>query len=398
MVNAVLDRPIFMESIDIQQVETSVQESSSIEDGIIHQSFQLKEWIMNCPVVQWQLPCQDLVSLFRQRSDVECVVVCEGNNKPVGLIMKHVFFRKLGSLYGMSLFSDKPSSFLMDNHALQADVDIQPQVLIDKALSRGDDTLYDAVIITENHKFIGVLTVSNMLNISRLLQKQAVYKQVQTVRSAETMIEDIRETVDGVMDKARYTHSCTDKITSMTEQGRSHLELMMQGFQKWTDYANKQATSVDDLLIRMNSASGITGLIGEIADQTNLLAVNATIEAARAGEHGRGFAVVANEIRSLADQTKKSVGQIRKLLQAMAEAAEGVAQCVNEGKKGALAGINHVEQARSTFADMWNTAEENTKAAVLLMEASAGAHETTLQVSKEFEKLSTQMNGDLNNV
>ncbi len=379
--------------IALLEHETALQESSSKDSGALYHSLHIKDWIKSCPVVQWQLPCQELVHLFRERSDAECVVVCEENNKPIGLIMKDVFFRKLGSLYGMSLFSDKPSSFFMDNHALQADVDIQPQELIDRALSRGDDTLYDAVIITENRKITGVLTVSDMLNISRLLQKQAVDKQMQTVRSAETMIEDIRETVDGVMEKAKHTHSCTDKITSMTEQGRSQLELMMQGFQKWTDYATKQAASVDDLLVRMNSASGITGLIGEIADQTNLLAVNATIEAARAGEHGRGFAVVANEIRSLADQTKKSVGQIRKLLQAMEEAAEGVAHLVNEGKKGALTGINHVEQARNTFVEMWNTAEENAQAAVLLTEASACAHETTLQVSREFEKLSAQMNG-----
>ncbi|TFE27806.1 methyl-accepting chemotaxis protein [Cohnella luojiensis] len=381
--------------IALLEQETGIRGSSSKDLGATYHSLHIKEWIKSCPVVQWQLPCQELVALFRLRSDVECVVVCEENDKPIGLIMKHVFFRRLGSLYGMSLFSDKPSSFLMDHHALQAEADIQPQELIDKALSRGDDTLYDAVIITENHKFIGVLTVSDMLNISRLIQKQAVDIQMQTVNSTGTMIENIRETVDGVMEKAKHTHSCTDKITSMTVQGRSQLELMMQGFQKWTDYANKQAVSVDDLLGRVNSASGITGLIGEIADQTNLLAVNATIEAARAGEHGRGFTVVANEIRSLADQTKKSVGQIRKLLQAMTEAAEGVAKLVNEGKKEALTGIDHVEEARSTFKEMWNTAEENAGAALLLTEASAFAHETTLQVSREFEKLSMQMNSEL---
>ncbi|WP_373229430.1 methyl-accepting chemotaxis protein [Cohnella sp.] len=386
-----LVRETITESVQSEEHLVSVRGSSSKAVELVNQSFHLKDWIKSCPVVDWKLPCQELITLFRQRTDVECVVVCQENNKPIGLIMKHVFFRKLGSLYGVSLYSDKQSSFLMDNHALQAEVDIQPQELIDNALSRSEDTLYDAVIITENQKFIGVLTVNDMLNVSRLLQNQAIDKQIQTVSSAESMIGDIRETVDSVMEKARYTYSCTEKINSMTEQGKNQLELMMQGFQKWTDYANKQETSVGDLLDRMKSASGITGLIGEIADQTNLLAVNATIEAARAGEHGRGFAIVADEIRLLADQTKKSVGQIRKLLQAMGEAAEVTAQLVIEGKKGALTGIHHVEQARHSFAEMWNTTEENAKAAELLTLASAHAYETTLQVSKEFDKLSTQI-------
>lgn len=351
----------------------------------------IKEFVRGCPSVPRQLPCAELLQLFRERTDVECVVVCTEQSVPMGLIMRHFFYRKLGSLYGMSLYSGKTTSFLMDDHALQAEADIPPQKLIDSALSRPDETLYDAVIITENRKFIGVLTVNDMLNISRLLQKQAASQQLQTIRSAEAMIGEISETVDGVMEKARKAHSSTHKITEMTEHGRTQLAYMMEGFQKWTDYAGRQADSVTDLLARMESASGITGLIGQIADQTNLLAINASIEAARAGQHGKGFAVVAGEIRSLADQTKSSALQIRRLLQAMGEAAASVAELVEEGKRGALAGIQHVDRSRSAFAEMWHMAEENAKAAELLIRASADAHQTTEQVSGQIAKLSAQM-------
>lgn len=354
-------------------------------------SYHLRDFVQKTPVVDWQMPCQELVHLFRERNNVECVVVCKDQYRAIGLIMKHAFFRKLGSLYGVSLFSLKTVSAIMDEGALQVDIHIDPQSLIDSALSRSDDTLYDAVIVTENHKVLGVLTVSDLLKLSRLLQRDAVQSQIQTVNSAESVIESIRESVAGVTEKARFANSCTEKIGARTEEGKSHLTLMMDGFHKWTDYAGKQEVSVFDLLERMKSVSGITKLIEEVADQTNLLAVNAAIEAARAGEHGKGFAVVAEEIRALADQTKFSAAQIRNLLLAMGEATDSVAMLVNEGKKGAEDGIDHVEQARLTFEEIWNMAEENMQASESLTRASSFAHDATNQVANEFKKLLQQI-------
>ncbi len=204
--------------------------------------------------------------------------------------MKDRFFRLLGSLYGMSLFGHMPISELMDPSPLVAELTIEPQALIDRALSRDETTFYDAVLLTDKGKFVGILTVNDLLNLSRLLQREAVSRQVRTIRDSESMIANIHESVENVTEAANDTQACSDRIAEITDQGREELDGMLQLFKLWSNNAAKQEKAVNLLTERTSAADGIIRLIADLADQCNLLAVNATIEAARAGAAGKGFA------------------------------------------------------------------------------------------------------------
>ncbi|MFC5704339.1 methyl-accepting chemotaxis protein [Cohnella faecalis] len=360
----------------------------------LFQPVVVADWLRGCPVVSGDQACSELVGLFRQKSELECVVVCDEGRRPVGLIMKHRFFRMLGSLYGMSLYGERPISVLMDAKPFMTDTSIAPQELIDRALSREESTFYDVVVLTKQQKFAGILTVSDLLHMSRLLQRETSDKQIRTVRGTETMIGEIRGAVEKVTVTTKDTQECSERIFETTEKGRNDLSDMHNLFKRWSDIAIRQDRAIEELTQRTASADSIIRLIGELAVQCNLLAVNATIEAARAGEHGRGFGVVADEVRALADQTKQSTDQISKLLRSMTEAVKEAESLVKEGKRSADHGVQQVVKTEDTFNQLWKSSTRNMEAADRLNGVSRDANDLLNKIGVEFEKLVAQMNGN----
>jgi len=134
----------------------------------------------------------------------------------------------------------------------------------------------------------------------------------------------------------------------------------LAGMERIHDTVNNATTSVEKLGRSSQEVGAIVAVIKEIADQTNLLALNAAIEAARAGEQGRGFAVVADEVRKLAEKTTQATAEISKMIQNIQAETRQAIDAIGQGMTEANAGVGHAREAGSALETIAGSVTEVT--------------------------------------
>ncbi len=158
-------------------------------------------------------------------------------------------------------------------------------------------------------------------------------QQTHLTGESNRLVTEIGQELDRSEEAAISTAQDLDQTAKSMEEMVQTLSSIVGSINE----ASGTQTDLADRLVSLNhdaeQVKSVLGIIGDIADQTNLLALNAAIEAARAGEHGRGFAVVADEVRNLADRTQKALGEINATINTVVQAIGDSSDYMNHGAR-----------------------------------------------------------------
>ncbi len=215
----------------------------------------------------------------------------------------------------------------------------------------------------------------NLLNLATVVE--------QAVANTQEMSASIVQ-VAGNADRVRSESNVTDQ---QVREGRNEVLALSKGMGSISDTVRDVVTEMQSLDGASRQIGEILGLIEEIADQTNLLALNAAIEAARAGEHGRGFAVVADEVRKLAENSASSTKQIGQLV---ADIQKRTTAVLDRTARANTLVQSNAESARSVTSMIEAISTRVTEVAQLVSEISVATTEQA-RASEELAKASEQM-------
>ncbi|WP_167506192.1 methyl-accepting chemotaxis protein [Halobacillus faecis] len=148
------------------------------------------------------------------------------------------------------------------------------------------------------------------------------------------------------------------EVLAMTDRGRVSMQLAVAQMRAIDRIVKESTEKVKGLDLQSKEISKLVRVIEDIADQTNLLSLNAAIEAARAGEHGKGFAVVADEVRKLAEQVTNSVGDITEIVEGIQKETGNVVTSLEAGNSEVDQGSKQMEETRATFDEIKDSVSE----------------------------------------
>ena len=226
---------------------------------------------------------------------------------------------------------------------------------------------------------------------------QAATAQGDQTSMVATAVHQMSVAVQEVAGNAQATASNAADANKEARQGSELVQSNLTAIQGLSTSVEKAGEVIDTLHTQSDEISKVLGVIQSIAEQTNLLALNAAIEAARAGEAGRGFAVVADEVRSLASNTQKATESIRGMIDALQGGARSAVSAMQLSREQAQNSVSHAREAGEVLNHIAHAiegiADGNVQISAATEEQTAVANEISQNISSLNDSIGEVVNG-----
>ncbi|MDD2736486.1 MAG: bacteriohemerythrin [Desulfuromonadaceae bacterium] len=218
--------------------------------------------------------------------------------------------------------------------------------------------------------------------------------QASTIATAS---EEMSATSGDIARNCLYAAESAQKATEQTHSGSQLVQSSSRLMENIAQRVNISSKTVESLGQRSDQIGAIVSTIQDIADQTNLLALNAAIEAARAGEQGRGFAVVADEVRALAERTTKATKEIAAMIKAIQNETQSAVNSMSEGVDEVKRGTAETARSGEALEDILNKINELTMQISQVATAAEEQTATTHEITNNIQMITNVVNRNVEN-
>jgi methyl-accepting chemotaxis protein len=233
-----------------------------------------------------------------------------------------------------------------------------------------------------------VAAAGNQLSVSAGHMSQGAGQQAERAHQVATASEEMSQTVEDIARNATSIASTANAAALTAKSGGTTVEAAVKEVKEIASTVEESAGHITSLSELSNKIGDIIGIINEIADQTNLLALNAAIEAARAGEHGRGFAVVADEVRKLAERTTGATSEVSGIIREIQTKVTSAVSSIGHVSAQVDRGVDLSSKAGTELQTIVKSVEDLQQMVQQIATAIDEMSATSDQISKDIESIS----------
>ncbi|GAA9222463.1 methyl-accepting chemotaxis protein TlpB [Helicobacter pylori] len=250
----------------------------------------------------------------------------------IALVVLTLIYAKLRIVKRMDELVFKINAFSHGDKDLRAKIDVGDRNDEISQVGRGINLFVEnARLIMEEIKGISTLNKTSMGKLVQITQEtqKSMKNSSTTLNSVKNKATDIASMMDASIEQSQGLRKRLIETQALVKESKDAIGDLFSQITESAHTEEELSSQVEQLSRNADDVKSILDIINDIADQTNLLALNAAIEAARAGEHGRGFAVVADEVRNLAGRTQKSLAEINSTIMVIVQEINAVSSQMN---------------------------------------------------------------------